>query len=212
MKSADSMPNTQDWAAGISVQSVYREDARYAIRGDVFFRMHDGESGEIQLERQHRNLVVRDASILLARLMKDNLEPAHGVFALAVGTGDSGWDLQSPPTPTTSLRSLATELTRKTFAETKFIDGAGLPTVIPTNVVDFTTTFAEAEAVGPLVEMALLGGDISSVMSERKPVPGTSYDPTVDLTQYDTMINVLRFPVINKPPTSTLSITWRLTF
>jgi len=42
--------------------------------------------------------------------------------------------------------------------------------------------------------------------------PAGSYDPTVDLTAYETLINYLTFAVVNKPATSTLEIVWRLTF
>ena len=212
MKIVECMPTARERAPAFAVQGVYREDFRSGIRGDVFFTMRDGETGEIQLQRELRNIVVLDASILIARLMKDNQEPQHGILALAVGTGDSGWDLQNPPAATTTQRALVSELARKTFTTTQFVDAAGVPTVVPTHVVDFTATFAEAEAVGPWVEMGLLGGDISTNMAERNPVPSGPYNPTVDLTEYDTLINSLRFPVINKPPTSTLSITWRLTF
>jgi hypothetical protein len=186
---------------------------RYKVRGDVLITLQDGATGEVQ-DRREINLVVLDASILIARLMKDNAEPPHGAFALAVGTGDSGWDPMNPPAPTNTQRSLYSELARKTFSDTEFIDGGGIPTAIPTNVVDFTTIFAEAEAVGPLVEMGLLGGNIDTNMSVKKPVlpPNGPYDATVDLTAFDTEINFLTFKVINKPPTSTLTIVWRLTF
>lgn len=186
----------------------------YKIRGDVFLTLRDGKTQEVQEHRELRNLVVLDASILIARLMKDSVEPPHGVYALAVGTGDVGWDPMAPPAPTNTQRSLYSELARKTFTTTQFIDGGGVPTAIPTNVVDFTTTFAEAEAVGPLVEMGLLGGNISTNLSVQNPVlPANGpYDATEDLTLVDTMINYLSFAVINKPPTSTLSIVWRLTF
>jgi hypothetical protein len=212
MKSDENMPRTAERAPAFAVQHVSTEDLRRGIRGDVLITMRDGGTGKTQLERELHNLVVLDASILIARLMKDNHEPAHGILALAVGTGDSNWNLQSPPAPTTTQRALYSELARKTFSTTQFVDGLGVPTTIPTHVVDFTTTFAESEAVGPLVEMALLGGNISSNMAAPNRVPSGPYDPTVDLTQYDTMINSLRFAVINKPATSTLTITWRLTF
>ena len=80
--------------------------------------------------------------------------------------------------------------------------------------MDFTTTFAESEAVGPIAEMGLLGGDINTNLSIRNPVlpPNGLYDPTVDLVGLDTLVNYLTFPVVNKPATSTLSWTWRLTF
>ena len=211
MRCLESMPRPEG-ALSCAVQSYAEEDLRYRIRGDVFITMRDVSTGALQLEQEHRNLVVLDASILIARLMKDNQEPPFGALALAVGTGGSGWDLQNPPAPAATKRALFSELARKTFVSTQFVDGAGAPTVIPTNVVDFTTTFAESEAVGPLVEMGLLGGNISSTMSVRNAVPSGAYDATVDLTSYDTLINTLHFPVINKPPTSTFSITWRLTF
>lgn len=192
----------------------YEEDCRYKIRGDVFFKLHNGKTGELEWEREHRNIVTLDASILIARLMKDSMEPPHGCFALAVGTGDVGWNLQNPPAPTNTQRSLYAELTRKVFANTEFIDGGGAPTAIPTNVVDFTTTYTESEAVGPLVEMGILGGNVNSNLAIKNPVlpPNGPYNPTVDLTNFDTLVNYLTFPVVNKPATSTLTIVWRLTF
>lgn len=184
------------------------------IRGDVFLTVRDGRTQKVQDHRELRNLVVLDASILIARLMKDNSEPPHGVYALAVGTGDVGWDPMNPPAPTNTQRALYSEITRKTFTSTQFVDSGGVPTAYPTKIVDFTTTYTESEAVGPLVEMGLLGGNISTNMAVRNPVspPNGPYDDTVDLTNYDTLCNYLTFAVINKPSTSTLSIVWRLTF
>lgn len=197
-----------------SVQSRFEEQAKMGIRGDVFMTLRDGRSQEIQDHREVRNLIVKDASILVARLMKDNVEPSKGIFALAMGTGDVGWNPLAPPAPTDTQRSLFAELTRKTFTETQFIDSTGNPTAIPTNVVDFTTTFTESEAVGPLVEMGLLGGSISTNLSVRNPVlpANGTYSPLVDHTTKETMINYLTFPVISKPATSTFTITWRLSF
>ena len=192
----------------------YEENLGYKIRGDVFFKLHNARTGELEWEREHRNIVTLDASILIARLMKDSQEAPHGCFALAVGTGDTGWDPMNPPAPTNTQRSLYAELTRKTFALTQFVDAGGAPTAIPTNVVDFTTTYTESEAVGPLVEMGILGGNVNSNMSIQNPVipPNGPYSPSVDLTNFDTLCNFLSFPVVNKPATSTLTIVWRLTF
>lgn len=200
--------------AGFAVSNQHADDCRYYIRGDVFFLMRDGSTGEVQLEQELRNLVVKDASILIARLMRDSQEPTYGVRALAIGSGESGWNLQTPPVATVTQRALYGEVARKVFAGTQFINGAGVPSAIPTNVVDFTTTFAESEAVGPLVEMGLIGGNVDSNLSVRNPVSPANgtYDATVDMTEHDTLINYLTFPVINKPATSTLTIVWRLTF
>lgn len=184
------------------------------IRGDVSLVMRNGVTGAVEHEWEKRNIIVKDASILIARLVKDSVEAPHGAFVLAVGTGDVGWNPLSPPAPTNTQRALYSEITRKTFASTQFISSGGSPVSYPTNIVDFTTTFTESEAVGPLVEMGLLGGNISSNMAVRNPVtpPNGSYDPTVNLVNFETMINALNFPVISKPATSTLTITWRLSF
>lgn len=201
-------------SAGLKVAMSPRfEDAfENKIKGEVFMTLRDAISGEVQDHRH--NLVVLDASILLARLAKDNVEPPHGIFCLEVGTGDVGWNLQAPPAPTNTQRALYSPLTRKTFSQTQFIDANGVPTAIPTKVVDFTTTFSESEAVGPLVEMGLIGGNVSSNMSIRNPVtpPNGPYNAAVDLTTKETLCNFLTFSVLNKPATSTLSITWRITF
>lgn len=196
------------------VGARYEEDARSHIRGDVFIKLRDGATGEIHQEFEKRNLIVRDASILIARLVKDNAEAPKGAFGLGVGTGDSGWNPMSPPAPTSTQRALYSELTRKTFSQTQFVDAAGVPTAIPTNVVDFSTIFTESEAVGPLVEMGLLGGNISTNLAVRNPVspPNGVYSAALDLTTRETLINYLTFPVINKPATSTMEIVWRLTF
>jgi len=199
-------------ALRVAFGTRYEEDARHKIRGDVFFTLRDTVTGAVE-KRELRNLVVLDASILIARLMKDNFEPQHGVFCLAVGSGDVGWDPMNPPAPTNTQRALYSEITRKTFAQTDFITPGGAISSIPTNIVDFTTTFTESEAVGALVEMGLIGGNVS--ITPRNPVspPNGPYNvPPVDLTTKETLVNFLTFPVVNKPPTSTLSIVWRLTF
>ena len=185
----------------------------YKIRGDVFFKLRDGKTGELQEERHLKNVVTLDASVLIARLVRDPSEPAHGAFCLAVGTGDTGWNPMAPPAATNTQRSLYAELTRKTFTNTQFIDGGGAPTAIPTPVIDFSCTLSESEGVGPLVEMGILA-PLSSNMAVQNPVlpPNGPYDPTRDLTNYDTLVNALFFPVVNKPATSTLTIVWRLTF
>lgn len=216
MKHRERLPSP---TTGLSIAFACRQadkfdEKGYYIRGDVFIRLRDGKTGELQEEREHRNLVVLDASILIARLMKDNAEPPKGIFALAVGTGDIGWNPMSPPAPTNTQRALYSEITRKTFSQTQFINGGGSPVAYPTKVVDFSTIYTESEAVGPLVEMGLIGGNISTNLSITNPVspPNGPYDPTVDLTNFETLVNYLTFPVVNKPATSTMEIVWRLTF
>jgi hypothetical protein len=214
MKMGESVRRAVESAPAFAVRPALSEDfSRYYIRGDVFITLENTQTGEIE-EHTLRNLVVLDASILIARLMKDNAEPPHGIFCLAIGTGDVGWNPMSPPAPTDSQRALFSELARKTFTTTQFVDAGGVPTAVPTKVVDFTTTYSESEAVGALVEMGLLGGNVSSNLATRNPVSPANgpYNATVDLTTKETLVNYLTFPVINKPATSTLSIVWRLSF
>jgi len=189
------------------------------IKGEIFWELRDAQTGVTKGGKL--NVVTLDASILIARLMKGTgapiahqCEPNFGVFALAVGTGDIGWNPLNPPPATNTQRSLFNELARKQIATTSFIDGDGAISGVPTNVVDFTTTYSESEAVGVLTEMGLLGGDVDTNMSVTNPVlpPNGTYDPTVNLVGKDTLVNYVTFPAISKPPTSTLSWTWRLTF
>lgn len=213
MKQYDTVPKALS-APSLSLDSRHEDALQRGVRGDVFAKMWDGASGEIQHEWERKNLVVLDASILIARLMKDSAEAPHGIYALAVGTGDVGWSLLSPPAATNTQRALYSEVTRKTFSTTQFISAGGTPVAYPTKVVDFTTIFTESEAVGPLMEMGLIGGNISSNMATRNPVSPANgaYNDTVDLTDFETLCNYLTFPVISKPATSILQITWRLTF
>jgi len=202
--------------AKVAMQLGYRplEDTVSGFRGEVFMELRDGASGKLIDKRHQKNLIVKDFSVLLARLAKNNQEPPKGLFCLAVGTGDIGWNPMAPPAPTNTQRSLYAEISRKVFASTTFIDGAGIPVGIPTNVVDFTTTFTESEAVGPLVEMGLLGGNISTNLAIKNPTlpPNGPYNPLTDLTLTESLGNYLTFAVLNKPPTATLTITWRIQF
>lgn len=196
-----------------------RETVR-GIRGEVFWTLTDVRTGAEE-RGGLKNVVTLDASVLLARLAKGTgtptvhvSEPNFGIFALAVGTGDPNWDPLSPPPATVSQRGLWNELGRKAIQSTAFIDGDGVPSAVPTSVVDFITQFSESEAVGPLTEMGLLGGDISTNMSVVNPVlpPNGPYDPTFNLVGKDTLVNYITFPVITKPATSTLQWVWRLHF
>jgi hypothetical protein len=186
----------------------------YKIRGDVFIELRDGATGELQEQRHCKNIVTLDASILIARLFKNNQEPPFGAFALAIGTGQQSWSPISPPAATNTQRALWSEVARKTFSSTNFVDGDGVPASYPTNVIDLSVVYQESEAVAGLVEMGLLGGNVNPNLAIRNPVspPNGPYDPTVNLTEFETLLNYLTFGLITKPATSTLGITWRLTF
>jgi hypothetical protein len=181
-------------------------------RGEFILEMRDAKSGKILHRMQKKNIITLDAGIMAARLFKDPLEPAHGINMLAIGSGATG-SLLSPDAPDSRQRKLNGELERKTFVNTTFRNEVGAAVSIPTNVVDFTTTYGEAEAVGPLNEMGVIS-TISDNPSTKNPNPDAfpTRDTTVDLSQYDVLINYLTFGVITKPSTAILTITWRLTF
>jgi len=165
------------------------------LKGEFWVRLKD-KSGAILEERHGNNIIVNSASVLIARLLKDNSEPIGGITYLAMGTGAVGWNLQNPPQPTTSQTKLENEIARKAFTteDVTFVDPeTGDPTLVPTNVLDFTATFAETEAVGPLVEMGLFGGDAT------------------DLLDSGTQVNYRTFPVLNKTNSMTLTIIFRIT-
>ena len=133
---------------------------------------------------------------------------------LAVGTGAKG-SLLNPDAADPKQRRLEAEIARKPFASIVFRNAEGGASVVPTNVVDFTTTYGEAEAVGPLNEMGLLSpvSDNPAVTStEGLSTSAEPYDPTVDMAGKDIMVNYCTFPVVSKPSTAILTITWRLSF
>ena len=188
-------------------------------KGTFIFDMRDAETGEPQVYWEKENLIVLDAGILSARLYRNSQDPTPGVNnglrMLAVGTGATG-NILSPDAPQPTQRKLNTEIARKTFSSAQFRDAGGAAVSIPTNIVDFTTTFGASEAVGPLNEMGLMS-PYSSNPLVTNPIPnGTGtpfpYDPTFDVTHYDLMANYLPFSVVSKPSGSVLTVTWRLSY
>lgn len=181
-------------------------------KGRFILTMVDSETGEILEHWEKDNVITNDAGILAARLFRDNAEPNHGVNMLSVGTGATG-PLLSPDAPSADQRRLNNEIARKGFSSTTFRNASGVAVAYPTNIVDFTTTFGEAEAVGPLNEMGLLC-TISDNTTVKNPNPNAYplRDTTLDITTYDVLVNYLTFSVVTKPSTAILTITWRLTF
>ena len=181
-------------------------------KGEVFFEMWDNQTGENLLSHQQPNIITLDAGILAAIVLTDPLARTNGINMLAVGSGATG-ALLSPDAPDPKQRKLNAEISRKAFSSTVFRDGSGNAVSYPTNVVDYTTVFGEAEAVGPLNEMGLLS-TISNNPNVTNPNPNSfpTRNTTVDLSDYDILVNYITFSVITKPSTATLAITWRLTY
>lgn len=181
-----------------------------AQQGRVTFDLKDSRTGE-QLDFWVRdNLVTLDAGILAARVFKDTQLPTpgrnNGLTMLAVGTGGV--------TLLDTQRRLETELVRKAFSSTTYIDAGGAPSAVPTNVVDFEVVFGAGEAVGALNEMGLMHTASLNPAVWNPILNGPiGYDPTIDVTTLDLMANYLYWdPPSVKPPLSILTITWRVTF
>jgi len=162
------------------------------LKGELFIKAY--EKGVLVYDYRKHNIIVNTASILIARLLKDNTEPTKGISYLAVGSGASGWNPFDPPAPTTSQTLLESEFERKAIGLSTFVNPeTGEPTTSDTNIVDYSVTFGEAEAIGPIMEMSLFGGDATSERNTGG------------------MVNWRTFPVLNKTNSMTLTIIFRIT-
>lgn len=109
---------------------------------------------------------------------------------------DNYWDLQNPPEPILTDSSLRGECFRKEFTDWKFLDSAGNISNDATNILMLSTTFLENEAVAPLTEMGLFGGESADLTTPKS----------------GRMFNYKTFAVWNKPNDARLTVVWRLTF
>lgn len=194
---------------------LHMEPGFLHAKGEFFVELKDRD-GKVVEKFHLPNVITKDGGICAARLFKDSLSPNpaqnNGATMLAVGTGATG-NLLSPDAPTTTQRKLNTELARKAFVSTQYRNASGTAVAYPTNIVDFTTTFGGSEAVGALNEMGLVS-TISLNPAVTNPINNgpSNYDPTIDVSSKDLLINYLTFGTIVKPDGATLTITWRITF
>lgn len=197
----------------MSSQSLYMEPQRVlsSAKGSFIIEMKDSETGEILYRLEKDNVITLDAGVLAAILFA-NRNTTRGLYMLAVGTGATG-DLLAPDAPDPRQRGLNAEIARKTFSGVQYRKADGTVSPVPTNVADFTTSFGSGEAVGPLNEMGLVS-PLSENPLVTNPIGAVfpTYDPEVDLLEFDILVNYLTFGVITKPATAILTITWRLTF
>ncbi|MDF2533952.1 MAG: hypothetical protein K0R18_109 [Bacillales bacterium] len=158
---------------------------------------------EIIEKLEFKNLIVNSASTLMAQRLAPSSSTstvtpgnfiANGLQYLAVGqgvqeSGQSGFDFMNPQPAAVTNVKLRDELFRKTFTSWSFIDqGTGASVSSATNIVQVVTTFLEAEAVGPIVEMGLYGGNATATKDSGF------------------MFNYKTFPVWNKPADARLIV------
>ena len=180
-------------------------------KGEVFITLVDAETEEVLDERHVDNVITNDAGILAAILFNDPTS-RNGANMLAVGTGATG-ALLSPDAPDPDQRKLNAEIERKAWSSYTFRDASGNAVAIPTNIVDWTVTYDESEAVGPLNEMGIFSTISDNPLTQNlNPDTYPARVLTRDLTLYDILVNYLTFACIAKPATARLTITWRITF
>lgn len=150
--------------------------------------------GSLVAERHMKNLIVNKASVFMAKRMRPGTSWGAGITYLEVGTGVGTGTTQAPQPESPTQTALRVPLFRKLISSWTCLDTNGDPTSDDTNVVQYTTTFTEAEAVGALVEMGMFGGDATAT------------------TGSGMMFNYKVFPVINKDGTMQLTIVWKVTY
>lgn len=145
---------------------------------------------EVVKEQEVKNLIVNSASKLMAYRMApmqiseagttvDELQNIIGLQCLAVGVGiisdptkpydrvtnpvdTSQWDYMNPPAESLNDTKLVGEIFRKPFTSWCFVDENDAPSETVTNILKLVTTFNESEAVGPITEMGIFGGNASA--------------------------------------------------
>jgi hypothetical protein len=175
-----------------NINKTFKEDL-ISLKGKLFFKVYESSTGKLIYNYESPNIIVNTASILLARLLKNNTEPQKGISYLAIGSGNPSWDLFNPPAPTTSQTRLENEFFRKAIDYSTFIHPqTGEPTNSYTNIVDYVVTLGESEAIGPIVEFGLFGGDATDELNSG------------------TMINWRTVPVITKTIDMVSTIIFRI--
>lgn len=185
-------------------------DSGRAPKGTFIFDMRDARTGEQLAYFEKDNIITRDAGLIAAAHFKGTL--AGGLKMLAIGTGATG-NLLSPDAPQDTQRALNNEIQRKAFSSTTFRTAEGVAVSYTTNIVDYTTTYGESEAVGALNEMGLLVPYSLNPATTNPILNGpTNYDPSIDTEGLDLLANYLTFACVAKPATAVLAVTWRLSF
>lgn len=172
--------------------------ARQMIK-DPRFGALDLSNIDVIDEFEDHNLIVNQASVLMAQRMAPGNLGTAGIGFLAVGTGYGTGSLQIPQAEDPTYTALRAEFIRKAITSWTFLNAAGAAVGSPptgVGVLQFTTTFGPTEANAPLVEMGLFGGAATTA------------------TNSGTLFNYKSFPVWNKTAAlnASLTIVWTITF
>ena len=151
------------------------------------------QDGPTEVIEPDHNLIVFNAKVLLAALMKNDAAFPGGILYHAVGQGDPNWDTLGTPGPSFVQTTLIAEEFRKVPTQIVYIDeNTGDPTGTPTNIIRIKTVFEQTD-VNPagvdLREHGLFGGDAtgaadSGLMIDAINMSSIFKDNTVTLTLY----------------------------
>ncbi|TCP57985.1 hypothetical protein EV586_102433 [Tumebacillus sp. BK434] len=167
--------------------------------GDVTIQMYKAD-GTVLKKQELRNLIVKQASVLMARRMAPSENVANGFQYLALGKGVGTGNLQEPQVENPDLSALRDEVYRKPITTWRYLNSDGSVSAAPTHILELTTEILEGEGVPqeaesvPFTEMGLFGGDASGAKDSGF------------------MFNHKVFPVWNKPIDARLRIVWKITF
>lgn len=128
---------------------------------DPRFGILDLSNVEVLHTYEENNLIVNQASVLMAQRMAPGNLGTAGIGYLAVGTGVGTGSTSAPQAEDPAYIKLRNEVFRKGITSWTYLDAAGGVVASPpagVGRIEFTTTFGPTEANFDLVEMGLFGG------------------------------------------------------
>jgi hypothetical protein len=157
------------------------------------------------------NTIVVGVKSLFSRLMADSLEPAYGIWGLAIGSGNSAWG-DNPGAATGTEWQLENETKRKRRLVTRFLDTNMNPVVGFTDTVEVQTLYNATDdgITTPIREMGLIGGGSTSGATNMLTAP--YWDPSTKLANSVTLINYKKLPTFNMPSGIDLVFSWIIQF
>lgn len=149
-----------------SITLVDEEVSEKRMTGEVIDTLIYSDGRREQIRPMDFNLVVDSCSKLIACLIKGQ-SGYSGATYWAVGSGSGSWNDASPPSPSSADAQLLVETMRKQIqpANIVFLDASNVVTATPTNKIQITVTFLEAEANGALREFAIFGGNATATLN-----------------------------------------------
>lgn len=151
-------------------------------------------NGRVQ-QGWHSNLIVRNCNLLLAALMKNEIN-MQGILYLGIGEGEDDWD-SSRPVPLMTTTKLAKEVARLEITKNQivYLDNLEKPVETISNRLEITIKFRGEDFISngfqTIREFGLFGGDAT-----KEPNSGFMINyvihPRIDLTSDLTFTRKLR--------------------